>query len=126
MNDYEIQYQCFGPDYQIEGEIATLTGLEFEDILMATKGVTHWSGQAFVKVFRKLGFNTNRQFIKFDKETEWPCMMRTKKPFDKKYWYGFVYFKGLVYVQYYGPVTWAEWNKLYPNYRITSMLQVWI
>lgn len=112
--------------YWAESEIATLTGLGLEEILQVTAGATRYYGQWFVQTFRKLGFNTNPRWVKFDKNTEHPCMMRCKIPHDKHHWAGFIYYDGHIYHPDYGKLTWAKWNECWPNYRVTSMLQVWI
>lgn len=123
---YEIELAYF-PDHWFESEIATLTGLEFEEIYEITKNVKRWSGSQYVKVFQKLGFNCNNRFIKFDKDTPYPCIMRCSKIRVKEsHWYGFIYYDGNIYIPNYGTLTWAQWNSFYPNYKVTSMLQVWI
>ncbi len=121
---YEIEPRFF-EGYHFESEISTLTGLELEEILPHTKDITRWSGSTYVKLFRKLGFNCNPKFKKFDRETPYPCIMRTKKPKVKQFWYGFIYYDNKIYIQE-DVLTWEEWNAMYPNYRITSMLQVWV
>lgn len=128
---YEIEIVNFEDhfhdgDFLLQSEFATLTGLEWEEIWDATHDVKIASGQWFIKTFRKLGFNTNTRWIKFDKQTEFPCMMRCKIPHDKKHWAGWVYYDGHVYDIREGKLTWAEWNAMWPNYKVTSMLQVWI
>lgn len=111
----------------IDSEIAMLTGLELEDIQPLTSKLTSIRGKTYIEIFRKLGYSCNPRFIKFDKNSEYPCLMRTRKLKDKKYWYGFIYYDGKVYDHNYAEVlTWAKWNANYPNYRVTSMLQVWI
>lgn len=122
---YEIELVNF-PDHWFESEIAMLTGLEFEEIRAVTRDVIRWSGSQYVRIFRKLGYNTNARFVKFDKNTPYPCMMRCKIPHDKSHWAGFVYYDGKIYHPNEGILSWAEWNAMYPNYRVTSMLQVWI
>lgn len=123
---YEIEHIAYQNHY-IESEIAMLTGLELEEILTVSGKVARWNGSAYVKTFRSLGYNCNPRFKKFDKETEYPCLMRTHRVRKKeKYWYGFVYYDGFVYDFYNGKMTWAEWNHIYSDLRVTSMLQVWI
>lgn len=116
-----------GGFWEIESQIATLTGLELDEIQAVTSKVTRYNGQAFVNIFRQLGYSTNNRFIKFDKQTKYPCLMRTRKIGVKKYWFGFVYYDDMVYIpgNLY-PLSWAQWNNMYPNHRITSMLQVWV
>jgi hypothetical protein len=123
---YEIEHVRFDGLW-IESEIGMLTGLGLGDILKVTGKITHWSGQTFVRVFHQLGYNCNQRFVKFDKQTPYPCMMRCNKVRVKENcWYGFVYYDGFVYLVDEGKITWAEWNKLHPDLRVTSMLQVWI
>ena len=123
---YEIEHVCFD-DYPIESEFAMLTGLELDEILKVTGKITHWSGQAFVRAFQKLGYSCNNRFIKFDKNTGYPCLMRCHKIRKKEnHWYGFVYYDGYIYHVSAGKITWALWNDWYPDLKITSMLQVWI
>lgn len=123
---YEIEHIAY-PNHYIESEIAMLTGLELEDILPISGKVTRWSGSAYVKVFQSLGYSCNPRFIKFDKQTQYPCLMRTHNQIKKEpYWYGFVYYDGFVYDINFGKITWAQWNELCPELRVTSMLQVWI
>lgn len=129
---YEIEVVNFeqseqdGARYWAESEIAMLTGLSLDEILQVTAGCTRYYGQWWVKTFRALGFNTNERWVKFDKKTVHPCMIRCKIPHDKNHWAGFIYYDGHVYNPDYGKLTWSKWNELWPNYRVTSMLQVWI
>lgn len=120
------QTQQDGERYWFESEIAMLTGLDFDTIWEVTYCVKKWYGQMYVKIFRKLGFNTNLRWVKFDKNTEHPCMIRCKIPHNKNHWAGFVYYDGHVYHPEYGKLTWAKFNEWWPNYKVTSMLQVWI
>lgn len=123
---YEIEHVAY-LNYYIESEIAMLTGLELNEILAVSSKVGRWSGSAYVKIFQSLGYSCNPRFKKFDKETEYPCLMRCHKIRKKEsYWYGFVYYDGFVYDVYNGKMTWAEWNYMCPDLRVTSMLQVWI
>lgn len=127
MEKYEIEIVYFGDNFWFESAIGTLTGLPFDEIKPHTSKITRWTGQSFVKVFRQLGFNTNTRWIKFERDSKYPCMMRCRKPGVKNNWYGFVYYDGYIYIP--GEKTgmsWNLWNRLYPNYKVTSMLQVWI
>jgi len=65
---YEIEVVSYGDGLYNQSVISSLTGLDFEDSDKAVKEVKRllWSGQTYVQVFRKLGFNTNPRFIKFD------------------------------------------------------------
>jgi len=122
---YEVQL-TFLPGYSFQSEIAMLTGLEVDEIIEVTKNITTWRGSTYIQIMQQLGYSTNPRFIKFDKETTYPCLMRTRKLGEKKYWYGWVYYDGFIYDTCFGKITWAEWNEKRPNFRITSMLQVWI
>lgn len=126
---YEIE-PVFCPEHAIVSEICTLTGLPIEDVLPIAMPITRWNGKAYIETFRKLGFNCNPRFVKFDRDTHYPCLMRTRKLKVKNYWFGFVYYDGRVYVQCapfgWEVFEWADWNACFPNYKITSMLQVWI
>lgn len=120
------QTQQDGEMYWAESEIAMLTGLDLDTIRQVTAGATRLYGQWWVETFRKLGFNTNMRWIKFDRKTEHPCMIRCKIPHDKHHWAGFIYYDDHIYHMHYGKLSWATWNEYWPNYRVTSMLQVWI
>lgn len=123
---YEIEHVAYLNHY-IESEIARLTGLELEEILVVSGKVTRWNGSAYVRTIQSLGYSCNPRFKKFNKETEYPSLMRCHRIRKKeKYWYGFVYYDGFVYDVYNGRMTWAEWNHIYTDMRVTSMLQVWI
>jgi len=110
--------------------VGILTGLPKEDLIEAQKEVWRlnrrslskgWGGQSFIQLFRFLGFNTNNRFIKFDPDTDKPCIMRTTS-FQKGYWYGFIYHDGLVNNE----MALEDWKKCYKKLKITSMLQIWI
>jgi hypothetical protein len=123
---YEIEIVNYGQHHWFDSEVAMLTGLEMDDFKHLTWPITRWTGQAYIRVFRGLGFNTNDRFVKFKRDTEHPCMMRCKIPHDKAHWAGFVYYDNHIYHPDEGKLTWAEWNAMWPNYKVTSMLQVWI
>lgn len=126
MQKYEIEHVCFIGHF-IESEIAMLTGLNLDEILNVTKDIKIWKGSKFIEVFRNLGYNCNNRFTKFDKDTQYPCLMRSHNRYKKEnYWYGFVYYDDHVYDINLGKLTWAEWNDRYPQLRVTTMLQVWI
>jgi len=125
MKKYEIELTYF-IDHWLESYVAMLTGLELNEILVHSSKIKRWGGQRWIYLFQSLGYKCNTRFIKFDKKTEYPCLMRTKKLHDNKYWYPFVYYDGKVYDPGNPIMTWAEWKHLYPNYKVTSMLQVWI
>lgn len=135
---YEIE-PVYWPNYPHLSEIATLTGLEFEDIKQVTDQLgKRWNGQTYINVFHKLGFNTSK-FIKFDPETKYPCMLRLSRK-DDSFWYVFVYNDNKLYhrkeVSFFDEVFRYLNGSYYTNldtrignnkaYKITSMLQVWI
>lgn len=101
--------------------VAVLTGLSDEEIHAISPSKAKWRVQVFVEVFKKLGFNTSERFVKFDPDTDKPCIMRTTS-FQKGYWYAWIYYDGLV------NNTWtiSGFNERWPRLKITSMLQVWI
>lgn len=101
--------------------IGVLTGLPDDEIFEACPNKELWGGQAFVKTFKKLGFNTSERFEKFDPETDKPCIMRTVS-YQKGKWFAWIYYNGLVDNTY----TLAQFREKWPRLRITSMLQVWI
>lgn len=136
---YELEH-VWWPEHGHESMIGTLTGLPLEDILKVTSKMPEaWSGQMYIKVLRKLGFNTNNRFVKFDPETPYPCIIRMKShnPKDPN-WYAAVYNDGTLYNQdqerdferemrhvlgKYFTKTWQVDNIIL---RVSSMLQVWI
>ncbi len=135
MLKYEIESVRW-PDLGGHAEtIGTLTGLEKHEVAAAIKNLPDsWGGQLYIKVFRKLGFNTNPRFVKFDPETKWPCIMRFQSR-NKGHWYAMVYYDHHLYFE--GcKINWEQHvRKLYGKLffidgtvplKITSMLQVWI
>jgi len=134
---YEIEVVFYGDGLYNQSVISSLTGLDFEESDEAVKSVKrlYWSGQTYVQVFRKLGFNTNPRFIKFDTETPYPCIMRCINH-KKGVWYLFLYHQGMVY-DIHGKCFHItdpnEVSRLNGSYflkwygmKVTSMLQVWI
>ncbi|QEL01567.1 hypothetical protein FKG96_12370 [Olivibacter sp. LS-1] len=125
-NKYQLDGKRYYPNNHHHTVIAVLTGLDIVDIIDASPLNDHWGGQTFVKTFNKLGFNTNHRFIKFDRDTIYPCLMRTKRTDIKEpYWYCFPYYDGWVYFEGYC-YGFEYFFAMYNNLRITSMLQVWI
>ncbi len=134
---YEIEVVFYGDGLCNQSVISSLTGLDFEDSDMAVKEVKRlsWSGQTYVQVFRKLGFNTNQRFVKFDPETPYPCIMRCINH-KKGVWYLFLYHQGMVYdihgnsFHLNDPDEVAKVNGSYflkwYGMKVSSMLQVWI
>lgn len=122
---YELEIVSHYPCWW-DSEICILTGLSLEEVRPVTRNTTRWTGQQYIKVFRHFGFNTNDRFVRFDRKTKYPCMIRCRVPNVKSHWAGFIYYDGHIYHPEEGKLTWAEWNSLWPNYKVTSMLQVWI
>jgi hypothetical protein len=131
---YEIELVTSnGHDYW-ESLFATLTGLDKVEVwnrLPANiREARSWGGANFVQAARALGFNCNPRFIKFDPATPWPCILRCK-PVDKecRWWYSRVYHQGSVY-QVGGQRPLIQKLEYFlrdnPQFRITSMLQVWM
>jgi len=122
--DYELAWNsvCAGQtDFTNIELVGILTGLSYEEIELAAPLKPTWNGQAFVKTFTKLGFNTSERFCKFDPETRKPCLMRATW-YQKGYWSAWIYDGKLVNNMW----TLEEWQKKYHKLKITSMLQVWI
>ncbi len=122
--NYELDTYRYHEDDNIR-IIAVLTGLPDEEIIAACTNKELWGGQDFVRIFKKLGFNTNERFEKFDPDTDKPCIMRTTS-FKKRVWFGWVYYKGIVYGDALDQYTMEEWKKKWPRLKITSLLQVWL
>lgn len=128
MEKYELELVNFGGKYYMESMIATLTGLDLEDILAVRPYKDRWIGGEIAQLIRDLGYNTNLRFTKFNRNTKYPCLMRTHDRFKKNgTWYSFVYYDGMVgcngYTEF---VPWSQFNMDNPNLRVTTMLQVWI
>jgi len=101
--------------------IKILTGLSWEEIKLASPDKDAWHGRDFISTATKLGFNTSERFIKFDKNTDKPCIMRTKSDI-KGYWWAWIYDGELVNNCW----TFEEWQAEYPELKATSMPQIWI
>jgi len=137
MDKYEIEVVFYGGGLHNQSVITSLTGLDFEESDKAVKAVKrqHWSGQTYVQVLRKLGFNTNPRFVKFDPETPYPCIMRCTNH-KKGVWYLFLYHQGMVYDIYGNSFHLKDSNEVsklngcfflkWYGMKVTSMLQVWI
>lgn len=137
MDKYEIEVVSYGDGLYNQSVISSLTGLDFEESDEAVKSVKRlcWSGQTYVQVFRKLGFNTNQRFIKFDPQTPYPCIMRCTNH-KKGVWYLFLYHQGMVYDIHGNSFHITDTNEVsilngsyflkWYNMKVTSMLQVWI
>lgn len=98
MNNYEFEIVNFGDGYWHESTLATMTGLTFDEVHAAVKAIgrDRWGGQLYIKTFQSLGFNTNPRFVKFDKDTAYPCILRCCNH-QKSGWYVFFYYAGIVY-----------------------------
>jgi hypothetical protein len=128
---YEIELVVsHGADYT-ESLLATLTGLPkheiWERLPEHLKERGSWRGSSFVEVARLLGYNCNKQFIRFDACTPWPCILRCQVPWLKSKWWALVYANGAVYDPWQQSVTWLDdFVRFNPEASITSMLQIWI
>lgn len=124
---YELDANAYHPENSHYTLIKILTGLEFDDIASACLVAGSWRGSVFINVFRTLGFNVNPRFKKFDKDTQYPCLMRFKRTdVNESWWYVYAYYDGKVYLGANVVYTLDEFLKQYPHIKITSMLQVWI
>lgn len=137
---YQIESVNFGRYMHHENIIGILTGLPLDEINIALKklGIIPqypydfkskdiWNTRDYLNTFHQLGFNTNTRFKKFDTDTEYPCIMRCKLHRNDRYWYGWVYNNGTVYDTNSQVFTFDQWIQFYKkDYRVTSMLQVWI
>lgn len=112
-------------EHSIHTEIAILTGHDIITIRQASPEKDAWSPRDFVKTFEKLGFNTSERFIKFNPETDKPCIIRMPDQVDKGHWFGAVYYSGWVYLGNYERWKIEQFLKA-NNLHVTSMLQVWI
>lgn len=122
---YELDWtRCYKNGHHTS--IAILTGLPLTEILAVSPDKDKWGGQRFVEVFRKLGFNVNPRWNKFDEETEYPCLIRFRRTDIKEpWWYQSVYYDHQVF-EGNSICTFKDWQDYYPHLKITSMLQVWI
>ena len=127
MNDkYELDY-LRSHDNGHHEIIAILTGHEIEDIVAASSENQIWYPKMYIAAFRKLGFNCDDRFVKFNPDTDKPCMMRFKRnDIKESYWHAFAYYDHKVYL---GAGEWYKFDlfiEANPHFRITSMLRVWI
>jgi len=122
---YELDWTRVYENHHHE-TVAVLTGLPIEDIVAASPTSEKWYGRDYVKTFYKLGFNTSERFIKFDPNTDKPCMIRAVE-IDKERsgWYSWVYYDNWI-VENGACYTLEMWKQSFPQLKITSMLQVWI
>lgn len=122
---YELDWTriCDNHHHEI---IAVLTGLSFEEITIASPKSNRWHGRDYVQAFHKLGFNTSDRFIKFDANTDKPCMLRAVEiEKEREGWYSWAYHDNWI-VEQGECYTLKMWKEYYPQLKITSMLQVWI
>ena len=134
---YEIEVLDYGKDFWHESTLSTLTGLPFDEVHNTVLKMNKkcWGGQLYIKAFQSLGFNTNLRFVKFDKDTPYPCILRCCNH-TKGYWYLFYYNAGIVYdaagysfsLDDPTQVRQTKGSYFLKNYgmKVTSMLQVWI
>jgi len=128
---YEIELVASHGDDYLESLLATVMGLPkaeiWERLPENLKKPGGWRGQSFIEVARLLGYNCNRQFIRFDARTPWPCILRCQSPELKTRWWALAYANGAVYWPLHGATIWLDdFIRWYPQVQITSMLQIWI
>ncbi len=131
---FEIEPVCW-PDYPHLNDLGTLTGLDLDELIAASKDLgIRWNGQTYIKLLNNLGFNTGRGFVKFDANTQYPCLLRLSRS-DDKYWYTYPYYDGFIYhgldrfdLKSHSKLINGKYFLTLNNkpYKITSMLQVWI
>jgi len=136
---YEIDFVNLGFDRGMASLFCSLTGLEPDEIYPHVK--YRMKGSDFKRIFRMLGYNTNDRFNAFDKDTEYPVVLRLQGK-QKGYCYAFVYSNGKVYDPYNNRIYYLNNRDSFKrikgkyfltaswfygqNLKITSMLQVWI
>lgn len=131
---YEIEHIFLGRNRSMTNLYCTLTGLEPEEVEPLIK--QRMGGQMFISIFRELGYNTNDRFIKFDRNTPYPIVLRCCNH-EKGVWFPFVYHQGIIFDVCYNrfiniddknQVRCMNGKYFLIDYgmRVTSMLQVWI
>lgn len=124
---YELEeIREFRGEYYLHAYVSILTGLSYDEISPHIE--RRMTGSKFRRAFNKLGFNTNHRFIAFDPETQYPALIKCHLRGETKHWYPFVYYDNKVYAPDHGGVYDSLDSFLINNkdFRITSMLQVWI
>ncbi|MCF0074039.1 hypothetical protein LZD49_26390 [Dyadobacter sp. CY261] len=116
---YELDWNR--PERDNRYYIGVLTGLPASELLAACPKKDLWRGPEFVQAFKKLGFNTSEGWVKFDSQTDKPCLLRTTSD-QKNMWFVWIYHNGVINNRW----TVGEWREEYKELRITSMLQVWL
>lgn len=133
MPKYEMEHQHHPEaDDECLVLISMLTGHALEDVRGKVPPRLHkghgWYGRDFIAAFRELGYDCSPKFKPFEIDTPYPCLMRygPRKPASRKedWWSVVVYYDGLVYDPAL-PEPFAL-NLFNPDYKITSMLQVWM
>ncbi|WP_392471354.1 hypothetical protein ACF3OC_08285 [Sphingobacterium cellulitidis] len=134
---YEFEIVNYGRPYFHESTLSTLTGLEFDDVHSFVKsiGKKKWGGQLYINALQNLGFNTNPRFVKFNPDTNHPCILRCRNH-EKGIWYLFYYCNGIVYDVWdnsfeltdFTNVAYIKGSYFLKNYqmKVTSMLEVWV
>ncbi|WP_400190679.1 hypothetical protein [Hymenobacter sp. B81] len=120
-------------DY-FEAMMATITGLSKGEIRERVPAqlldAKRWRGASFREVAHALGYNVLPRFVKFDPATAWPCVLRIKVPEQwgwKGCWWALLYNQREVYdVQRNQSYSLEQWQRIWPECRITSMLPIWI
>jgi len=149
MEKYEIEHQHnLTPEDECLVLISMLTGYPLEEVREQVeprlRKAAGWYGRDFIATFRKMGYDCSPKFKPFDKDTPYPCLMRygpsrmllARETVERRrekgnpdlkpspWWNVLVYYDGLVYdLDQPAPFPLHHLN---PDYRITSMLQVWV
>ena len=141
MEKYEVEFVHSEP-WPCQAMISMLTGYPLEEILALTGKKVALPSRAFRKAFLQLGYNCSARFVPFDPDTPYPVLgralgpkpakrisPRTGKPMARHPdWYAFVYYDQVVYYPYWdnGIFPLAVFDQVFPDLRITSMMQVWV
>lgn len=126
MEKWEIEHDN-NPHYYCQRLVKMITGLSIDEVIDVQDKNSGWYTRDFKNAFRALGFNCSDRFVKFDRDTPTPCIMRSTRRIKKKlYWYASVYYDGWVYIPGLGIHDINEYNQIWPHDKITSMLRVWI
>ncbi len=134
---YEFEIVNYGRPYFHESTLSTLTGLEFDEVhtFVKSTGKKRWGGQLYIKALQNLGFNTNPRFVKFNADSNYPCILRCRNK-EKGVWYLFYYCNGTVYdcwgnsfeltdKSHVATIRRSYFLKKY-QMKVTSILEVWI
>ncbi|MDN5283897.1 MAG: hypothetical protein JWR38_171 [Mucilaginibacter sp.] len=125
---YELEDKCdLRPEYGMHALFSILTGLPYNDIDIYFKPGKRLYGRDIIQILQRMRFNINPGFIKFDRATVYPCLLRCTKANSKRYQY-FVYYDDKVYAPHQGGTyAYQDWfAEQNDDYKIHSMLQVWV